>query len=93
MWKVKKDDIFSLSSGKYIMLDDYLYEQERYIFVNKLDENDEPTNNFLVFKCTNEGLIEEKNKEKLKPLLEYFSEQANKKLELIAETYKTRREE
>ncbi len=90
MQEVKKDDIFSLSSGKYITLDDVLYEEERYIFVNKLDKNEEPTNNFLVFKCTSEGLIEEKNNEKLKPLLEYFSEQANKKLELIAETYNSR---
>ncbi len=88
--QVKVDDIFSLSSGKYITLEETLYEQERYIFVNKLDEKEEPTNKFLIFKCTNEGLIEEKNEQILKPLLDYFSEQANNKLELIAEFYNGR---
>lgn len=88
MNEVKVDDIFLLSSGKYITLDEIILENERYIFVNKLDDNEEPTKDFRVFKSTKQGLIEEKNKEKLRPLLEYFSNKANEKLELIADLYK-----
>ena len=59
--QVKVDDVFSLKSGKYITLEETNYEQERYIFVNKLDENDNPSKKFVVFKCTDKGLLEEKD--------------------------------
>ncbi len=80
---VRVNDVFSLKSGKYITLEKANYNGDSYIFVNKLDNFDEPTNWFMVFKCLNKGLIEEKDTNILKPLLQYFSEKANQRLELI----------
>lgn len=80
---IKVDDMFSLSSGRYITLDEKVYEQERYIFTNKLDGNENPTQEFVVFKCLPEGLSEDINSQTLKILLEYFSEQANEKLAMV----------
>ena len=91
--QVKLDDVFSLRSGKYITLEETFYDEERYIFVNRLDENDNPSDKFVVFKCTNDGLLEEKDVNKLKPLLEIFSNKANEKLELVNEYYGNRSNE
>lgn len=91
--EIKVNDMFELSSGKYITLDDVVYDSQRYIFVNKLDEDEEPTKTFMVFRCTDKGLVEEKNADVLKPVLSHFSETANKKLALIAELYADRGEE
>lgn len=85
---VKKDDVFKLSSGVYITLDETEYDGVRYIFVNKLDEREEPTKEFVVFKCLENGLVIEKNKNVLTPVLNYFSERANDNLELISDLYK-----
>ena len=88
--QVKVDDVFSLKSGKYITLEETNYEQERYIFVNRLDENDNPSKKFVVFKCTDKGLLEEKNNDKLNVLLKIFSDKVNDKLELVNDLYKVR---
>ncbi len=88
--QVKVDDVFSLKSGKYITLEETNYEQERYLFVNKLDENDNPSKKFVVFKCTDKGLLEEKDNDKLNVLLKIFSDKVNDKLELINGVYKVR---
>lgn len=91
--QVKLDDVFSLRSGKYITLEETVYDEERYIFVNRLDENDNPSDKFVVFKCTSDGLLEEKDVNKLKPLLEIFSNKVNEKLELVNEYYGNRSNE
>lgn len=91
--QVKLDDVFSLRSGKYITLEETFYDEERYIFVNRLDENDNPSDKFVVFKCTSDGLLEEKDVNKLKPLLEIFSNKVNEKLELVNEYYGNRSNE
>lgn len=88
--QVKVDDVFSLKSGKYITLEETNYEQERYLFVNKLDENDNPSKKFVVFKCTDKGLLEEKDNDKLNVLLKIFGDKVNDKLELINGLYKVR---
>lgn len=90
--EIKVDDMFSLSSGRYITLDEKVYEQERYIFTNKLDKYENPTQEFIVFKCLEEGLTREIEAETLKELLEYFSEQANEKLLMINDFIKGKEE-
>ena len=91
--QVKLDDVFSLRSGKYVTLEETFYDEERYIFVNRLEENDNPSDKFVVFKCTSDGLLEEKDVNKLKPLLEIFSNKVNEKLELVNEYYGNRSNE
>ncbi len=90
--QIKIDDVFSLSSGRYIALEEAFYLQDRYIFVNKLNEDDNPTNDFKVFKCVNDAIVEEKDNKKLKELLDFFSEKVNDKLALINETYENKGE-
>jgi len=77
---VKVNDLFSLSTGKYITLVEKKLNSDRYIFTNKLTDDEKPTREFVVFKCTEEGLIEEKDNKVLKPLLDYFSKEINDRL-------------
>ena len=83
MYEIKEDDMFTLKSGKYIALSKTKLNDQEYIFTNKLDQEEEPTNKFLVFKVTDAGLVEEKDRVKLSKLLDYFSEVANEKLEYV----------
>lgn len=85
---MRENDMFTLKSGKYITLSKVKYFDNDYIFTNKLDKNEEPTDSYVVFRITNEGLIEEKDKDVLGPLLEYFTEFVNNKLELVNMTLK-----
>lgn len=84
---IKRNDVFVLSGYKYIVLEETEYKNIKYIFVNKLDKLEEPTKEFLVFKCLENGLIIEKDKEILNYVLKYFSEKANENLELILDIY------
>ena len=77
---IKVNDLFTLSSGRYVTLLEKEMDSNRYIFTNKLTEKEEPTNEFVVFKCTNQGLIEEKDKKVLAPLLDYFTSEVNNRL-------------
>ena len=77
---VKVNDVFSLSTGKYIALLEKEMDSNRYIFTNKLTDAEEPTQEFVVFKCTEEGLLEEKDKTVLAPLLDYFTKEVNDRL-------------
>lgn len=78
---IEVDDYFELGDEKYITIDKHNYMGCDYIFVNELDENEEPKQNFKVYKCQNNGLIEEKNEEILNRLLKHFEIGFNKKLE------------
>ena len=75
--------MFTLGDKKYITLAKEKYFDSDYIFTNLLDKDEEPTKEFVVFKLDSNGLTEEKDKEVLGPLLEYFSEFVNNKLELV----------
>lgn len=77
---IKVNDLFTLSSGRYVTLLEKEMDSNKYIFTNKLTEKEEPTNEFVVFKCTNQGLIEEKDKKVLAPLLDYFTSEVNNRL-------------
>ena len=83
MVEIKENDMFTLDSDKYITLSKIQYFDNDYIFTNKLDSTEEPTNDFVVFKLLPEGLVEEKKEEVLGPLLAYFNEFVNDKLATI----------
>lgn len=80
------DDLFELDGSDYITVDAYDYNSEHYIFANKLN-GEEPTKEFVVFKCSSDGLEEEKDEFILKVVLGVFSENMNKKLETINESF------
>ena len=77
---VKVNDLFTLSTGRYIALLEKEMNSNRYIFANKLTDAEEPTKEFIVFKCTEKGLLEEKDRAVLAPLLDYFSKEVNDRL-------------
>lgn len=77
---IKENDTFDLKDGSYVTLLTQEYEGEKYVFTNKYDENDEPTNDFVVFKCTETGLLRENNKVILSKLFDYFNAAANDRL-------------
>lgn len=81
--KLEIDDYFELGDKKYITLDEYTYMNDKYIFVDELDYNEEPLQNFKVFKCQEEGLSEEKNPDVLKSILKVFEENFNNKLKEV----------
>lgn len=77
---IRVNDYFELADKKYITLDVYEYENSKYIFVNELDDEEEPKLQFKVFRCMQEGLIEEKNEEVLKQVLMIFEKNFNDKI-------------
>lgn len=77
---IRINDYFELAEKKYITLDVYEYENNKYIFVNELDDEEEPKQNFKVFRCMEQGLVEEKKEEVLKEVLKVFEKNFNDKI-------------
>lgn len=77
---IRINDYFELAEKKYITLDVYEYENNKYIFVNELDDEEEPKQNFKVFRCMEQGLVEEKREEVLKEVLKIFEKNFNDKI-------------
>lgn len=77
---IRINDYFELAEKKYITLDVYEYENNKYIFVNELDDEEEPKQNFKVFRCMEQGLVEEKKEEVLKEVLKVFEKNFNEKI-------------
>lgn len=84
---IKVNDLFELNGKNYIALDKTMYDNNIYIFTNELAANEEPTKTFKVFRIYSNGLKEEKQKNILSSVLPIFSENMNKKLEVINEYY------
>lgn len=80
--ELEVDDYFELSDGSYITIDKINYLNNNYIFANKL-RGETPTGEFVVFKCQENGIVLEKNKEVLDKLLKIFSDNMNEKLAFI----------
>lgn len=80
---IKIGDYFELNGKKNITLDSHIYNDKKYIFVNELTEEEEPTKVFRVYYLIDNGLVEENNKEVLDELLKVFSDNMNKKIEMI----------
>lgn len=70
---INRDDYFQLGKKKYITLDKTRYLGLDYIFVNELDDNENPTNKFRIYKLLEKGIIEETNQKIIEPLKNHFS--------------------
>jgi len=82
-YELIEDDVFELDGADYITLDITEYENEKYCFTNKLLTEDEPSNEFIVFKMNPDGLVKEKNEKVLGEVLRVFSANMNKKIEYL----------
>ena len=85
MLEIKENDMFKLGEVSYITLDRTNYKNNEYIFVNELDEKEEPTKKFVVYKINGDNLVEEKDEKVMRNILPIFSTNMNKKLEVIYE--------
>lgn len=77
---IKTNDYFELGEEKYITIDDCIYDENKYIFVNQLDAAEEPTEMFKIFKCLDNGLVLIKDEQKTAELLNIFEKKINEKL-------------
>ena len=85
MLDLKENDMFKLGETSYITLDSTKYKEDTYIFVNELDEKEEPTKKFIVYKIVENKLVEEKDEKVMRNILPIFSTNMNKKLEVLYE--------
>ena len=85
MIDLKENDMFKLGETSYITLDSTKYKEDTYIFVNELDEKEEPTKKFIVYKIVENKLVEEKDEKVMRNILPIFSTNMNKKLEVLYE--------
>lgn len=86
---IEVDEVFELNGKNYITLDETNYNGNRYIFANVLD-NDNPTGEFVPFLCKGEKLYEVEDKKTKVIILTAFSNNMNKKLEVINNYYMNR---
>ncbi len=67
------NNIIKLDNNKeYLLLDDSLFEGNRYFLATEIDKDDKPSDNHLFFKCINDGgeeYVEVVNDDKLKTAL------------------------
>lgn len=84
---VRVNDVFELEGVNYIALKVCNLNNNEYIFTNVLNENEEPTKNFKLFRQIPKGLIEVKNQEELNNVLPTFSRLINDDILKINEEY------
>ena len=82
-YSLKLDDVFEYNGNDYITLDILEQDGISYCFTNKLLNGEEPSKEFFVFKMLPDGLLIEKNTEKLNQVLKIFSINMNKKIEYL----------
>lgn len=72
---LEQGDIITLKGQEYLILDDILIESVEYALGNRITEEEEPTNEFWIFKVMNKGedVIRVTNKDELDKVLPLFS--------------------
>lgn len=77
--RIKVEDVLTISGEKYTVLDSILYEDKDYILTNKV-VNDGPSEIFISYEVSNDGLYIVKEKRILDRILPIFSNNINKKI-------------
>lgn len=76
-------DVLTIGEKKYLVLETARFEEEDYIFVNKLNEEEDFTEEYLVMKKNGEGVILITEEKILNVILPVFSN----KIQKLAENY------
>lgn len=74
MSEIKVGDLLTLENGKYTVLSILEYEKNKYIFTNRIDNYENSTSDFFVFKVLDSGLIRVNDQNIIKILLPNFME-------------------
>ena len=69
---IKLGDLLTLDDGRYVTLDNIEYKNEKYIFTDKVDDNDKPMNDTCVFKIVGDVLEIIDDKDLLDTLMPIF---------------------
>ena len=76
--KYEVGDIIKVLGVEYVVLDEILYEENKYIFTNKIKENDELGKEFYTFEVYDNGVNQIKDDKLLEILLPVFHKNINK---------------
>ena len=79
--KYEIGDILTISGVEYVVLDNILNEDKKYIFTNKIIENDELGKEFYTFEVFEDGVKQIKDDKLLEILLPIFQNNINSKNE------------
>ena len=55
--KYELGDIFTLGDNTYMVAETSMYMEVEYVLLNKLDSEEEPTNELYIYKVVNNGLV------------------------------------
>lgn len=76
-------DVLTINNKNYLVLETARFEEEEYIFVNKLDENEDLTEEYNIMKKNGDGVILITDEKVLNVILPIFSN----KIQKVAEKY------
>jgi len=87
--KYELGDVFTLSGDTYMVAETSMYMDVEYLLLNKLDSNEEPSNELYVYECVEGGLIKVTEQSILDIILPVFNNKLQKHVKDIqnAEKY------
>lgn len=83
------NDVFELDGLLYLVVDKTKYNNKNYYFTNKLKNEDEPSEEFIIFSDDNGDFSIEEDTESIKEVIKYFENHYND----LLETYQKETEE
>ena len=87
--KYELGDIFKLEENNYMVAETIIYNDIEYLLLNKLDEQEDPSQELYIYKVTENGLMKITEKEILDLILPVFNNKIQKQIidELKKEKY------
>lgn len=85
---INNGDVLTINNNKYLVLESARYEEVDYIFTNKLDQDENTTEEYFVMKKNNGGVLFVTDKKILDIILPVFSNKIQKEIEKYNEENK-----
>ena len=76
--KYELGDIFTLEESTYMVAETSMYMDVEYLLLNKLDSDEEPTNELYVYKVVENGLLKVTDQSVLDIILPVFNNKIQK---------------
>ena len=85
---LEENDVFELDGSNYVTLETLVQDGNHYAFVNKLEGEDTPTNQFDIFMSVPEGIREFSNLELKQKIAKEFEKKMNVRIKDMLLQYK-----
>ena len=85
---ISNGDVLTINNNKYLVLESARYEEVDYIFTNKLDKDENTSEEYFVMKKNNGGVLFVTDKKILDIILPVFSNKIQKDIEKYNEENK-----